>query len=423
MYDPDIRNISNDRKAVLLMLQFFPTPYPDELWYNVLCRYHVRTGNATSAVTFRELFGGVDHAALGSFLPNRLINDIVKQLPEGIINVEDIALNHTLFKYIFRFQPLEVKQRLLDMTKDTKIDFPVKISKPSGMSELKSCPFCIREDAEQYGESYWHLSHQIPYVTVCHKHKCRLRSRQNLYKNELNNNFVSPDCSGGELDYNIPKSEIEFTEMLTRYLELSLEVGLTEGYSNLYEGLVNAGYGIARKDKNYTIDFGRISKDMCEKFGEGFIFEHFGSTKLTAAMFGQIRNWIRKFPERYAILAVFISQEPGVTFSQTRSENRIDKQFRELYESGLPYSKKYVCETLGVTERQLDIIAHNLRIEPFWRRRLRLEEKNNNLNLTLSSAERQTIEDYVEQYGFSSASGFLLYCMEQTVKGMEYGKA
>ena len=25
------------------MLQYFPTPYPDELWYSILGRYHVRS--------------------------------------------------------------------------------------------------------------------------------------------------------------------------------------------------------------------------------------------------------------------------------------------------------------------------------------------------------------------------------------------
>ena len=39
------------------MLQYFPTPYPDELWYSVLGRYHVRSGNPNSATTLRELFG------------------------------------------------------------------------------------------------------------------------------------------------------------------------------------------------------------------------------------------------------------------------------------------------------------------------------------------------------------------------------
>lgn len=401
------------------MLQFFPTPYPDELWYSVLCRYHVRTGNANSAITFRELFGK-DHAAVGSFLPNDLIYDVTKQLPEGTIDVEDMALNHTLFKYIFRIQPLEVKQRLLQTVKHEKIDFPIKIGKPYEFMGLKTCPVCMQEDLTQYGETYWHLKHQIPYVSTCQKHKCRLITRQREYKNELNNNFILPDTSDMQsVDYNISSQEAALTEVLTQYLELSLETGPTDGYSNLYEGLINAGYGIARKDNNYTINFAKISEDLCCKFGEEFIDHHFGSTHLTAAVFGQIRNWLRKFPERYAILAVFIGQTPEVTFNDVRIKNQIDQQFLELSKKGVCYSKKYVCELLGVTEHQLDVIAHNLDVKPFWRQKSRLEVKNDNLNLTLSKIERKTIENYVEQYGFSSASAFLLYCMVQTIKRME----
>lgn len=84
------------------MLHYFPTPYPDELWYSVLCRYHVRTGNSGSAATFRELFGNRDNAIFSSFMPNGLMKRIADQLPEGVLDVENLALNHTLFPYRIR---------------------------------------------------------------------------------------------------------------------------------------------------------------------------------------------------------------------------------------------------------------------------------------------------------------------------------
>ena len=49
------------------MLQYFPTPYPDELWYSVLGRYHVRSGNPNSATTLRELFGAESVGGMGNF--------------------------------------------------------------------------------------------------------------------------------------------------------------------------------------------------------------------------------------------------------------------------------------------------------------------------------------------------------------------
>lgn len=39
------------------------------------------------------------------------------------------------------------------------------------------CPVCVSEDCEEYGEPYWHRAHQLPNVTVCHRHHCKLMDR------------------------------------------------------------------------------------------------------------------------------------------------------------------------------------------------------------------------------------------------------
>lgn len=33
------------------MISFFPSPYPDELWYSVICRYYVHSGNSCAKHT------------------------------------------------------------------------------------------------------------------------------------------------------------------------------------------------------------------------------------------------------------------------------------------------------------------------------------------------------------------------------------
>ena len=81
------------------MLQYFPTPYPDELWYSILGRYHVRSGNPNSATTFRELFGEESVGGMGNFLPNCGIRRVAEKLPEGVLDERDIALHHTLFPF------------------------------------------------------------------------------------------------------------------------------------------------------------------------------------------------------------------------------------------------------------------------------------------------------------------------------------
>lgn len=45
------------------MISFFPTPYPDELWYSVICRYHVHSGNSCAKHTMRQLYGDGTYTA------------------------------------------------------------------------------------------------------------------------------------------------------------------------------------------------------------------------------------------------------------------------------------------------------------------------------------------------------------------------
>lgn len=403
------------------MLQYFPTPYPDELWYSVLCRYHVRSGNSGSAATFRELLGDRDHAALSTFLSNGVIAKIAGQLPETVLDTESIVLNHTLFKYAFRFHPLEVKKDLLISFKMGKAVLPATVSRSYESKELKSCPICVREDREQYGEAYWHLRHQIPYVSICYKHKCLLKSYK-VKSTDLNNNFIPLDNQDIPLvEYETDQAKLQLTNMLTCYLELPWELGPTQGYSNLYEGLLNAGYGTPRLDNHYSVDYQRVGRDLCGMFGEERVTEYFGGTEFRAAIFGCVRHWKYKMPERYAMLAVLIGQEPETTFSQMKVENKTDQVFLELSRSKIVRPKKFVMEKLGVSDKQLDIIAHNLGIKPFWECHRREEyPRDCKLALNLTKEEREYVDTCVEKYGFSSASTFIRFCLEKVREKEEF---
>lgn len=44
------------------------------------------------------------------------------------------------------------------------------------------CPLCLQDDLKQYGETYWHRSHQIPGVQVCVKHNVWLEKSAFIYK-------------------------------------------------------------------------------------------------------------------------------------------------------------------------------------------------------------------------------------------------
>ncbi len=94
------------------MLTYFPTPYPNEWWYSVLCRYYVRSGHAKQQTTVQELFHQ-PRAALGSVFPNGTLRQVCSQLPSEIFPIREMILQHTLFPYCTRFQSLPVKNVML----------------------------------------------------------------------------------------------------------------------------------------------------------------------------------------------------------------------------------------------------------------------------------------------------------------------
>ena len=53
------------------MLNHFPTPYPEETFYSVLCRYYISTGIREMATVDRELFGGKNGSSICTLYPNR----------------------------------------------------------------------------------------------------------------------------------------------------------------------------------------------------------------------------------------------------------------------------------------------------------------------------------------------------------------
>ena len=155
------------------MLAYFPTPYPGEWWYSVLCRYHVRSGNQQSQTTTKELFPGRVLAPIGALLPNSTIREIVDQLPD-VFDAKTLIEQHTLFPYQMRVHFLQEKQTVLErLERGERVSFN-RTACTSSEWRARYCPLCVEEDRKQYGEAYWHLAHQISLMEVCPIHGCRL---------------------------------------------------------------------------------------------------------------------------------------------------------------------------------------------------------------------------------------------------------
>ncbi len=162
------------------MLGFFPTPYPDELLYSIIARYHIRSGNISPKITLQELFGSTTTIATPDLPAN--LNNLSQRLQHLIPNaVTDLIDRYTLYPFYRPFLPPQ-RDRLIQ--KSMKARTGSNIHTRAGIMAsaiampryFRFCPECNVEDLDRYGELYWHRLHQISGVFICPKHSVFLQN-------------------------------------------------------------------------------------------------------------------------------------------------------------------------------------------------------------------------------------------------------
>jgi hypothetical protein len=159
------------------LLPFFPTPYPDELFYSIVARYHKRSDNDTVMQTMYELFGSEGRRAKIDF-PNSL-QVLCDQLPKGSLNTPyKLIYEHTPFNLYSHFISKNARDKAINgMLSNAKHVPQILGSTPSHIkppSHLQYCAECFKDDIEKYGEPYWHVIHQVPNVFFCPIHEIPL---------------------------------------------------------------------------------------------------------------------------------------------------------------------------------------------------------------------------------------------------------
>lgn len=397
------------------MLSFFPTPYPDETWYSIIGRYHIRSGNLYPIRTMLELFGKEGENII-SLIPNNSMIWLLSKLPEGFISAEDMILNHTLFKFATRFIPYEEKIQYLEEIKKGESHFPPKICQGAQKIEtLKFCPLCLKEDIKTYGESYWHLKHQIPLVTTCYKHECRLIAKH--FSNAHGRyNFWYPNEKEIDKGNQEPlEQEKVLTKIAVSYQELSLNVCPRKEYNNIYIGLLNAGYGMVWNSGTIVINKKALTEQLCKVYGTETIKRIFHTTGQNQIFFNKIQKWYYKSPERYLLLAALIKQDADITFNE-RITYQLAEDFTKLSNTSKFMAKEYVADKLNVKTSYLNALAGTVGIKPFWENRIVKDEECVIMQIRTTQEERERIKKYAKQHGFTYLSHFIKYCIETVME-------
>lgn len=154
-----------------------PLPYPDELLYSVITRYHLRMNNSSPKWTLREVFG-TSNVIPTLDLPSHLDN-LSQRSQATRVSSDQWIDDHTLYSYYAPFLPAERRKRLRRMMKSNDgsgIHMMVGITASTidRNGDLRFCPLCYDEDIMTFGEPYWHRTHQAAGVMVCPIHNLLL---------------------------------------------------------------------------------------------------------------------------------------------------------------------------------------------------------------------------------------------------------
>lgn len=180
------------------MLSYFPNLYPDELLYSWFARYHSHSGNTSSKQTMKELFGNMSSVAVVDF-PNNLevfYKNISHFNPP---NINDLVTNHTMYNYYTAFQSDAMKSRAINYINNggkpgaIHMFLGIAASTIKNWHYLRFCSSCVQQDREQYGEAYWHMSHQLPKVFYCHLHQELFHDSKVEFRNPHKHEFISAE--------------------------------------------------------------------------------------------------------------------------------------------------------------------------------------------------------------------------------------
>ena len=158
------------------MLPFFTDPYPDELIYSAVARYHFYSGNIDCKDTLKEVFQ--NRSVIPSVEIGSHFSVLVEQLGPNY-SVENLVANHTIYPY---YAPFLSKQRQQELLQDVQGDgkgLYTRLGMVAGgickKDGLYYCPECATSDIEQHGEPYIHREHQLQGVDFCAHHELKLK--------------------------------------------------------------------------------------------------------------------------------------------------------------------------------------------------------------------------------------------------------
>ncbi|WP_107937232.1 TnsD family transposase [Ureibacillus chungkukjangi] len=247
---------------MMKMVLWFPTPYPDELLYSVLARYHVRAGNTSPKITTEELFGKRTVRSVWDLPAN--LNALLKNTGD-YWNAEQLILNYTMYPYYAAFLlPQQAKKIKQAMMNDEGSTIHTRIGMAASNVKLKEnfwvCSHCIKDDMETYGETYWRRIHQCPGVFFCPTHEVELEETIVSVRDFNQHEYIVATALVKRRKNNMGELKKEEIQLLKAISQSSYSL-LTTNYLQKDNNSLRDKYLELLKQNEYATPNGRVKRD------------------------------------------------------------------------------------------------------------------------------------------------------------------
>lgn len=321
------------------MITQFPGFYQDELVYSLLARYYSRTGYPRYIFAAEELLDRPN-----SRLDPEFVNGYTKEAMKAItryIQREEVIQSHTMFPYYGRFLPWERRQKAFDSLVNMRGGHRNLLAMPKlrGKRYLRYCPECAKADRERYGETYWHRVHQIPELSICALHKCRLETSKVPVMGKGSPDLISAETEIGEVHIGVPcenETECSVAEYITQVFMTEVDMtSRVEAGEFLHAQMAGTPYRSIRGEQRNMVRFREDFLHFYRKMERNCFTEEWKMQK--------ILNGYRYHPYEICLMALFL----GITVTQLVKrmlpeyipEQDFDKSVFWLREQGLKYTE------------------------------------------------------------------------------------
>lgn len=312
------------------MLPFFTDPYPDELIYSAISRYHFYNGNINFVETLEELFQS------RSVVPNIEFGSHFSILVQNLgsnYSVENLLANNTIYPY---FAPFITAERQRKVFEDVHLNgqglhgrLGISGGRISRKQGLYYCSMCANNDIKTYGEPYIHREHQLQGIDYCSHHELVLKMYPVDYRVFSRHGYIRFDrrlMNLSELQEikscEFKDVQVKLAKMAYRLLQIPINQLSIEKVFQKYRALLRANNWLMT---NTRLKREELFRAFISKFLPGFL-EKYGSPLkvkgqnqwLQIMLTNYLRNSVH--PYRHLLLLYFFDQDID-SFLEIKEDN------------------------------------------------------------------------------------------------------